>query len=163
MNFTKQIRIIFVILICLSLNAGCGNSAQKPLSVDPSPHTHKAPQKIYQTPVPTPPVLTTNDIESEAVSIEGVSKATAIVSEQEIYVGIELKPDIPKKLAPSREREVMNEVKSMNSQYKVMVTSDTDTVRLIKTVANGIAKGHTLSSFKDEINTIAAKMQAKNR
>jgi YhcN/YlaJ family sporulation lipoprotein len=166
---SKSVLLMFItLLIGVSLIAGgCSSAAKKPLQPMPStpvpstpvPNTPMTPDTT--SPAPTYPTEVANRAATEAGKIMGVNKATVIVSGKIIYIGLDLKANLDKQKSAEIEKNVVDRVKSMESGYTVMVSSDVDTVTRIKNVAQGIAQGKPLSSFKTEIENIGTRLTPK--
>jgi YhcN/YlaJ family sporulation lipoprotein len=153
---TRIISMVSILLlgICLAVS-GC-QTAQKPVSPTPNknphaitPQTQSYPQRIA------------NDATSEAVKVSGVRTAYAVVSGRNIYVGLELSGNGMN--SAQIEKNVADRVKQARGGFSVSVTSDKNTVALIKKTARGIAAGTPLSSFKGELNTLDQRLKSTLR
>jgi YhcN/YlaJ family sporulation lipoprotein len=100
--------------------------------------------------------------EKEAEKADGVRDATALVAGKSMYIGLDLEADLGQDKADMTENSVLNNVKNMDPSYKIMVSSDIDTVTRIKRVAQGIAAGRPLTSFSNEIKDIGTRMTPKS-
>lgn len=154
--------IVITVLIAASLAAGgCRNVARKP-TAPTTPPNFTTPAPTNNTPAPAAPAPTQKDISqqavAEAVKVNGVKTATAFVSGNTIYIGLELAANKSNMKPATIEKSVMDQVKLMQPGYTIMATSDKKTVAQIKTVAQGIAQGKPLSSFQKEINSINTKI-----
>lgn len=163
MKISKQILLIFTVLLmggCLIIG-GCTSASQKPANEPVAPVPAPTDQQNTtnnqaQTPYPTD---VSNRVSAEAAKVEGVNSATAIVSGNMIYIGLDLKADLDKNKSAAVEKNVTDRVKSIESNYTIAVTSDVDTVTRIKNVADGIAQGKPLSSFGQEIEDIVDRLK----
>lgn len=182
MKNSKSILLVLItILIGISLViGGCSTTAKKPAeNYTKTPATPKTPttpqvvkkpvQTLPNTPV-TPNTTSTaypkdvaNRVADAAGKVEGVNKATAVVSGKVIYVGLDLKSNLGKMTSAEIEKKVMDKVKNMESGYTVSVTSDIDTVTRIKNVAMGITQGKPISSFKNELENINTRLTPKSK
>lgn len=152
--------LIGTLLIGLLLvMGGCTSAAKKPIS--PTPNTPTTPKTTTPAPKYQNEVAKRSVVEANKVA--GVNKATAVVSGKTIYLGLDLKANLNKNQSKSTEKDVESRVKRMERGYTVMVTSDIDTVTRIKKVANGLAQGKPLSSFKNELETIGTRLTPKTR
>ncbi len=147
-------------LLGASLVFGGCSAAKKPTTPAPvAPGTPRA-----TTPAtPAYPKGVANRVTSEAKKVKDVRGATAIVSGKNIYLGLDLKPNVTKTKTKDVERAVLNKVKNMEPNYTVTVTSNVDTVTRIKNVARGISQGKTVSSFDREIREIGNRMTPKTK
>jgi YhcN/YlaJ family sporulation lipoprotein len=169
----KVLFTLAILLIGVSLIAGgCAGAAKKPAQPQPNPQapTIPVPGAGDPTPdnmsIPNPAVSTypkevADRAATEAGKVSGVEGATAIVSANTIYIGLDLKADLDKNMSTTVEKNVMNQVKKMESNYTIMVGSDADTVTRIKHVAQGVAQGQPLSSFMTEMQTIGTRFTPK--
>ncbi|PKM78019.1 MAG: hypothetical protein CVU90_04710 [Firmicutes bacterium HGW-Firmicutes-15] len=144
MNVSRQkLFILITILIGVCLVAG-GCSSQKPAK-----------------PMPGTPKEVANGIETEAQKVEGVNKATALVSDKNIYIGLDLKENIDKQKSTAIEKSVLDRMMYLEPNYAMGVTSDMDLVRKIRYVAQNFAQGNPLSSFQNEIMEIDQGISVK--
>jgi YhcN/YlaJ family sporulation lipoprotein len=144
------------------LLAGCQTS-QKPTTPQPNPQTT---QKTYMTSPDksmTSTTAETRQIAMKAEKADGVRDATALVAGKSMYIGLALEADLGQDKADMTENSVLNNVKNMDPSYKIMVSSDIDTVTRIKRVAQGIAAGRPLTSFSNEIKDIGTRMTPKSK
>lgn len=144
MNVSRQklfILITLLIGVCLA-TGGCG--------------TQKAAK-----PIPGTPKEVAKLVETEAVKVEGVKKAAALVSDRTIYVGLELKEKYGKQQITSIEQSVLDRTTYLEPSYNIGVSSDMMIVAKIKNVAMAFAKGTPLSSFKNEIKQIDQGVKLK--
>lgn len=147
-------------LLGASLVFGGCSAARKP--TPPAPGTPTAPKAT--TPAnQNYPKGVADRVANEAQKVTDVRGATAIVSGKNIYLGLDLKPNVAKTRTKDVERAVLNKVKNMEPNYTVTVTSNVDTVTRIKNVARGISQGKTVSSFDREIREIGNRMTPKTK
>ncbi len=155
-RFKLILSVCVILLLGLSLlTSGCGTTAKKPVQ----PTT----PKVTTPATPAYPTATAKKAASEASNISGVNKATAVVASKRIYIGLDLKADLGSQTSADVEKKVADQVKKMNPGYTVVVTSDIDTVTRLKNVANGIAQGKPLTSFKNELQQIDTRLTPNTR
>jgi YhcN/YlaJ family sporulation lipoprotein len=138
---------------------GCAKTSNNPV---PPPSTPTTPEATTPTP-DTYPTGVSNQAAEEAGKVAGVYKATALVSGDMIYIGLDLKANLDKTMSAAAEKNVTDQVKNIEPSYTVIVTSDVDTVTRIKNIAQGIAQGQPLSSFTNEIAIIATRLTPKSK
>ncbi len=168
MNTSKH-RLLVLIALLIVVNLviiGCSITAEKPaqpmLPTTPIPPQNASPTPMAKSPLnPASPMEAANQAVTEARKVMGVNGASAFVADKIIYIGLDLRENSDKHQSVVIEKNVMNSIISLNSGYTAKVTSDMDTVKLIKTVAQGIAQGRSISNFKNEVNDITIKMTPK--
>jgi len=144
LNVSRQklfILITLLIGVCL-VTGGC--SSQKPAK-----------------PMPGTPKEVANLVETEAGKVEGVNKATALVSDKTIYVGLELKGKLDKQQSTAIEQSVLDRTTYLEPDYNIGVSSDMEMVRKIKDVTMGFAQGNPLSNYNNEIMQIDQGVKLK--
>jgi YhcN/YlaJ family sporulation lipoprotein len=147
-------------LLGVSLVFGGCSAAKKPAT--PAPETTQTPNAT--TPAnQNYPKDVADKVANEAKKVKDVQSATAIVAGKNIYLGLDLKPDMAKAGTMEAEKAVLDRVKNMEPNYTVTVTSDIDTVTRIKNVASGIGQGKPISSFDKEIKEINTRMSPKTK
>lgn len=150
----KVVLLLVVLLVSICLLAGGCTSSKKPLT---SPENTRRPNAT----------TTTNDqalakkSAAEASKVQGVNKATAVVANRTIYIGLDLKSNAGKAQVANIQRMVASRVQPLQPNYKVMVTADMDTVTRIKGVSQGVSQGKPISSFTNEIKNINSRMTPK--
>lgn len=170
---TRLIFITLLIGICLVVS-GCSSTANKPPQPAPNPPIPSSPTPMPTSPGPntlrdpnaTSPAQTSvmevaNRAAMEAGKVVEVNEAAAIVQDKVIYIGLDLKANLTKLKITATEKNVMDRVKEIEPGYIVRVTSDTNTVAAIKTIAQGIAQGKSMTGFKKEMNMVMMKMVPK--
>jgi Sporulation lipoprotein YhcN/YlaJ (Spore_YhcN_YlaJ). len=98
---------------------------------------------------------------NDAENINGVNKAYAFVSDKIIYIGLDLNEDGSQSQSAAIEREARSKIESLRSGYTVRVTTDGNTVTLIRTVNQGLAQGQAFSDFNSEVHSVVVKMTPK--
>jgi len=111
--------------------------------------------------MPGSPQEVANLIETEAGKVEGVNKATALVADKTIYVGLELKEQQDKQQTTAIEQSVLDRMAYLEPEYNIGVTSDMAIVSKIKDVAMGFAQGNRLSTYSNEIMQIDQGVKLK--
>jgi YhcN/YlaJ family sporulation lipoprotein len=162
------VALFAAIAILTSVALGGCQPARKPLPSQPPPSPQSpSTQPQLQTPArqPAPPKTysgqqkSADDAARAAVKVAGVKSATAVVSGNTAYIGLELQPNMEKK-TDLIAREVAKRVRAANTGLKqVYVASDPDLVERIKKIADGIKKGQPVSSFASEMSEIARRIR----
>lgn len=149
---SRIISIVSVLLVGISLVIGGCQTSQKPVSPTPA-------KKQTATPaVPSYPQQTANRATAEAAKVSGVKSAYSVVSNRNIYIGLELTGTGTN--SAQIEKMVVDRVKKMESGYSVSATSDKNTVASIKNIARGVAGGKPLTSFKTELNKLDQRFKS---
>lgn len=147
------------------LSVGCGNPAPKPLSPEDtlfSAFPNPSPDPIPRTPViQISPQELVNQAVTDAEKIHGVNRAYAFVADKIIYIGLDISESNNHSQSTVMEKEARNRIEGMRSGYTVRVTSDGNTVKLIKTVNQGLAQGQAFSDFNNEVHRVVVKMTPK--
>jgi len=156
---------IIPLLVIVLVIAGCSPTAKKP--AEPMLPATPAPQNASPDPMmkvsinPISPMEITIKAVAEAGKVRGVQEAFGFVTDKVLYIGLDLKDNSGNLKSIDIEKNVINQINSINSGYVVRVTSDQDTVKLIKTVAQGIAQGLPMSDFSNEVHNVTVKMTPK--
>jgi YhcN/YlaJ family sporulation lipoprotein len=163
----KVLLMLTTVLIGLSLiSGGCAGTANKPAQPLPGAPSSNIPvpgagdptpdnMSIPNSPESTYPKEIADRAATEAGKVSGVENATAIVSGQVIYIGLDLKSNPDKNMSAKIEEDVMNKTKNLQPNYTITVSSDADAVNRIKQVAQGVEQGQPLSNFITEMENIA--------
>jgi len=114
-------------------------------------------------PMPGSPNEVANLVETEAGKIEGISKATALVADKTIYVGIEMKDKQNEQQSTIIEQSVLDRTTYLEPEYNIAVSSDIEIVGKIKNVAMGFAQGNPLSAYSNEIMQIDQGVKLKKQ
>jgi len=138
--------------------AGC-SSAKKP--VTPTPQTTKKTENTTPAPTTTNAQQVAKRCAAEANKVSGVNEATAVITGKTMYIGLDLNNNLSKSKVEEVEKTVLNRVKEMEPSYKIMVSSDADTVTRIKNVAQGVVQGKPISSFSKELQEIDSRITPK--
>jgi len=161
----KKSKPVLLMIITLLLGAslfagGCGTYAKKPVPqpTTPAPNTKMTPNET--SPGEASATDIANRAAKEAGKVTGVNAAAAIVADRVIYIGLDLNADVDNNESAAIEKNVMDRVNNMERGYTARVTSDKDTVARIRTVAQGVAQGKPISSFKQELDSIIVKMKS---
>ncbi|MDD3365452.1 MAG: YhcN/YlaJ family sporulation lipoprotein [Syntrophomonas sp.] len=166
MKTLRSTLIMFMTLligICLVVG-GCNSAAKKPIQPIPSAPMPASPEPNNPVNPNTPSSAQPSTMEVanraviEADKVMQVNKAAAIVQDNIIYIGLDLKANLGKQKIAATEKNVVDRVKKIETGYTVRVTSDMATVAAIKTIAEGIAEGKPMTSFKKEMDMIMMKM-----
>lgn len=99
----------------------------------------------------------------EANKVEGVRGSSAVVSGRNIYLGLDLNANLEKNRSAQVERNVLAQVKKVEPNYTVMVSSDVDIVTRIKRVGQGISQGKPISSFTKELEDIGTRIKPRTK
>jgi len=150
---TRIIATCFILILGVSLVIGGCQTSKKPVSPTPSekpqvtnPTTSKYPQQ------------TANRVTTEAAKVSGVKSAYTVISNRNIYIGLELNSATTS--AAQTEKMVVDRVKQMEPGYSVSATSDKNTVASIKSIARGVAGGKPLSNFKNDLDKIDQRLKS---
>lgn len=160
MKISQSVRHILVTLligICI-VGGGCGTYAKKP-----NPNTYTQPNNTLTPGETSPGQLSSQEISNkaamEAVRVSGVKSAAAIVSDQIIYVGLDLNEDVDKAKAADIEKNVLDRVAALDHKYTARVTSDKNNFAAIQTVSRGTLQGKSMSNYNNEMNMITTNMK----
>ncbi|AEG60244.1 YhcN/YlaJ family sporulation lipoprotein [Desulforamulus ruminis] len=143
-------------LLAVSLVFGGCTAAKKPAT----PNTQETPNAASPTDRNYPKDVA-DRVVAEANKVEGVRGSTAVISGKNVYLGLDLDPNLEKNSSAEVERKVLDRVKDMEKGYTVSVSSDVDTVTRIKNVARGISEGKPIASFNEELRDIGTRIQPK--
>jgi YhcN/YlaJ family sporulation lipoprotein len=166
----KRKNLVLLIFIALLLGftlitGGCGTTAQKPIENVPAPApttpTSETPEGTTNAPAYNTELA--NRIADEAGKVNGVTKANVLIADTNIYIGLDLLPNLNKTKSNAIEKTVTDKVKAMQPNYSVVVSSDTDMVTRINNVTNGIAQGTPISTFKNEIEIIGNRLNPQKQ
>jgi YhcN/YlaJ family sporulation lipoprotein len=164
----KSLLLLTVFAVSL-LAGGCSsNTSKKPLTPTPQTKQTQPAKKPLAKPQTTTPSTTISKqvadrAAAQAAMVKGVKGATAVVSGKELDIGLDLNANTQKGTVSSIENSVLNRVKNAEPGYTVYVTSDVDSVTRIKNVAQGVAKGTPITSFKNELQTLNSRIMVKSR
>jgi len=160
LKISQSVRLMFITLLigmCI-IAGGCGTYAKKP-----TPNTYTPPNTTLTPGATSPGQLSSQEISNkaamEAVKVSGVNSAAAIVSDQIIYVGLDLNADVDKAKAAEIEKNVLDRVATLDHKYTAKVTSDKNIVAAIKTVSQGTLQGKSMSNFNNEMHMITTNMK----
>ncbi len=173
--FKRILAVLMAVMLSATLAAGCRQPARKPAPPSsPAPKTAPSPRTTRVTPAPAKKPLggmpassaelhkLATKLAGEAAKVNGVKKATVVLSNTTAYVGLDLKPNITGAKTNTIKKDVGTRVKKADKRLtKVYVSTDVDTVTRIKRVADGIAKGKPISSFSRELSEIARRIVPK--
>ncbi len=142
MKRRSSIFLIFCVLVILTFTLCACSEARKPLPDNKNAPNERADKLAYM-----------------ADSVDGVKKATVVISGKMAYVGLDLDADIEEEQTNEVEKMVMDKVKGAEEAITtVYVTSDADTVTRIKKIAEGISEGKPVSSFGKELEEIGRRI-----
>ncbi|MFZ5649829.1 MAG: YhcN/YlaJ family sporulation lipoprotein [Bacillota bacterium] len=153
---------VTILLSVFVLTAMLGCPAQrKPLGEgNPPAPTAPAPQR----PLPTAPNESSqlaDALAAEAVKVQGVNKATVVLTGSTALVGVDLKPGAD---ANTVKDGVAKAVKSANNQIaNVLVSTDPELNSRLVRISKGIAEGRPISAFSSEITEIIKRLSPSAR
>lgn len=161
--------LLSAIVILVSVGfGGCQPAARKLLPSQPLPSPQASSGRLQPPATPRQPASPAGSPEPKAgadaavhaaVKVAGVRNATAIVSGNTAYIGLELQPGMEKQ-AGLIAREVAKRVKSATTSLKlVYVASNPDLVARVKQVADGMKQGKPVSSFSGDLMEIARRVK----
>lgn len=147
--------IILLSVFVLTAMTGCP-AQRKPLGEgNPPAPTAPAPQR----PLPTAPNESSrlaDALADEAVKVQGVNKATVVLTGSTALVGVDLKPGAD---ANTVKDGVAKAVKSANNQIaNVLVSTDPELNSRLVNISKGIAEGRPISAFSSEITEIIKRL-----
>ncbi len=146
MNVSRlKLFILITLLIGVCLVTG-GCSSQKPAK-----------------PMPGTPNEVASLVETEVGKVDGVNKATALVADKTIYVGLELKEKLDEQQSTIIEQSVLDRTTYLEPEYNIGVSSDMEIVGKIKDVAMGFAQGNPLSTYSNDIMQIDQGIKLKKQ
>ena len=142
------------------LFTGCA-AAKKPMPQE-QPET-KAPNSIT-APNYSPTTRNQNypyDVAERAIEqanqVEGVHDSAVVISGNNIYLGLDLRPNLDQHRSSQIEKNVLAQVSEPD--YTVTVSSDPAIVTRIQQVSQGISQGKPISSFKNQIEEIGTRIR----
>ncbi|MFZ5648674.1 MAG: YhcN/YlaJ family sporulation lipoprotein [Bacillota bacterium] len=142
---------VFIVMATL----GC-TALRKPLGQgNPPAPTEPAPQR----PLPNAPNESSRLAEAlaaEAVKVQGVNKATVVLTGSTALVGIDMKPGAD---ANTVKDGVVKAVKNASNQVaNVLVSTNPDLNSRLVRISKGIAEGRPISAFSAEITEIIKRL-----
>jgi len=165
-RFTALLPAI-VILVSVMLG-GCQPAARKLLPSQPLPSPQASSARLQPSATARQPASPAGSPESKAsadaavraaVKVAGVRNATAVVSGNTAYIGLDLQQGMEKRSGLIA-REVAKRVKSSTTSLKlVYVASNPDLVRRVKQVADGMKQGKPVSNFSGDLMEIARRIR----
>ncbi len=169
--------LIFFLALFLgsSFVAGC-TPARKPVPgpTDPTPGTNEqapgttdpAPGPVVPAPAPTENInreptgeqQRADKIAREVVRVEGVRKATVVVSDKTAYVGVEM-DNRDDSSAKRVKKDVVNRAMvAVPTLSVVNVTADPDLLTRLRKVSDGVKSGKPVSTFNRELTEISGRI-----
>ncbi|NEZ47195.1 YhcN/YlaJ family sporulation lipoprotein [Clostridium niameyense] len=164
-----------ILSLCLSLfllvfvGTGCANktSENPPANNNTNTagqkandNTNTADQKATEN--KTTPEVTNGDLSNRAkkiadelVKIDGIEKASVVISEKRALVGVTLPSSAEGKITNELKKKVEDKVKSTDKEIdNVAVSADADIYQRISKVSEGIIGGKGIKEFGDEIGEL---------
>lgn len=160
----KLMTVTIILAMLLIWMSGC-SVARKPAPPNTTPDTRSAPAPT--TPTPTKSLPTTpaevdrlaDRLAAEAQKVDGVNKATIILSGNTVIVGLKIKPDIEEKRTSEIKKEVVRRIKAADKRIRnVEVTTNPNIITRIKKIAKGIGQGRPISAFGREFEEILRRI-----
>lgn len=146
--------------------------APAPLPQTPPPANQTVPQ-VQTAPAPAAPMAPNNSqaaarqadrLSKVAANVAGVRKATVVVNNNAVYVGLDLNANVTGAQTNQVKRQVQERIKQqVGPQATVTVTADADAVRRLQQISAGIAAGQPVSSFADQLSEIGRRMMPNSR
>lgn len=140
----------------------------------PAPATPPAPERT----VPTPPARPTEPrpgaqaaadrLKAEAEKVPGVRAAVVVIAGKTAMVGIDLEPGVDKARAEEIKKQVADRLRTTIRTTSprlttVSVTEDPDLVTRLRRIADGLATGQPISTFRRELDEITRRISAVRR
>lgn len=157
---TRIISIISILLLGICLVIGGCQTSKKPTTPSKKPLVTTPAQKTRTTTPSTTayPKTTAKRVTAEAMKVAGVRSAYTVISNRNIYIGLEMKGTGTS--SAQVEKMVVSKVKKMEPGYSVSATSDKKTVASIKRIALGTAAGKPLTTFKTDLTGIEKRLKS---
>lgn len=101
-------------------------------------------------------------IAADVSKVNGVEKATVVVSGRTAFIGLTLRPNVEKSRTERIKSEVASRAKKVEPTLtRVNVTSDPNLVARIKRIADSVKSGKPVSGFASELAEIARRITPK--
>lgn len=156
----KRSRLIWLLILGLFASlvfTGC-QAQRKPAPTTPAP-TANNPSTLPTN--PTEMVKLSDRLAGEAAKVNGVNKATVVLSFNTALVGVDLKPGADANTVKS---EVGSVIKKSNNLIKnVLVSTDPELNSRLVRISRGIAQGKPVDTFASEINEIRNRLSPTAR
>lgn len=153
---TRIISTVSILILGISLVIGGCQTSKKPMN----PTTPAKRPQVTSPATPSYQTQTAKRVSAEATKVAGVTAAYTVVSSKNIYIGLGLSGMGTGTNSAQVEKMVVDRVKKMEFGYSVYATSDKNTVASIKNIADDIAGGKPLSSFKTQLNNIDQRIKS---
>lgn len=157
----KSSRLIWLLILGLLVSlafTGC-QAQRKPVPGAPGAGTAPAPTANNPTALPTNPTemaKMSDSLAKEAAKVEGVNKATVVLTLNTALVGLDLKPGADANTVKS---EVGSVIKKSNNLIKnVLVSTDPELNSRLVRISRGIAQGKPVDTFTKEIDEIRSRL-----
>jgi len=131
-----------------------------------SPEQRPGPMEDDKSPSPAPstPSNSQEDEKAEELAkkineLEDVNSATVVITENQAWVGVDLKADVEDEMTDEMKDEITSLIKKEDNKIDtVYVTADADTVTRIRNIARDVASGKPISGFIDELNELGRRI-----
>jgi len=98
-----------------------------------------------------------------AEKVEGVKRATVVVSGSTAFVGLEVESNVDESEVDKVKTNAMKAVQGADDSIKtVNITTDPNLITRLKKIAQGIEDGKPVSSFTKELNELAQRISPKS-
>lgn len=161
MKIKRLISLLLVGILVLLASLGC-SAQRKPETGQGNPPAPTAPAPARPLPTnPTDSSRLADKLAGDALKVNGVDRATVVLTGSTAIVGCNLKPGAD---AAAVKNEVASAVKQSDSRVKnVLVSTDPELNQRIVRISRGVAEGRPLSGFSQEINELLKRLSPAAR
>ncbi|MGQ9556924.1 MAG: YhcN/YlaJ family sporulation lipoprotein [Desulfurispora sp.] len=151
---------IGLLVLLVLLVVGCQPQRKPAPATDNTGRLVPAPGATQTLPVnPAEASALARRLAARAAQVDGVNRATVVLSGNTAMVGLDIKAKLPKSRIDAIKKEVAAVIKKEDTRIRdVLVSTDADMVTRLKKIASGINEGRPVSSFRDEINDIMRRL-----
>lgn len=133
------------------------------MAVSCAPQKRPAPTPTPTQPTTPQPMQTENNranaLAKKISQMNDINSATVVLSNNNAWVGIDLKANVENKMSNETKNEVTRIVKEAEPNINtVYVTADADTVTRLRNITRDIAAGKPVSGFINELNEIGRRI-----
>lgn len=152
---TNILSLCLALFLLVFVGTGCSNKTKENPPANNNANT--AEQKATEN--KTTPEVTKGDLSNRAkkiadelVKIDGIEKASVVISEKRALVGVTLPSSAEGKITNELKKKVEDKVKSTDKEIEnVAVSADADIYQRISKVSEGIKGGKGIKEFGDEV------------
>lgn len=155
-KINRLFSLLIIGLLVLLASIGCSPQRRPEIGQgNPPAPTAPAPS----APLPTNPTqsnLLAEKLAAEAIRVNGVDRATVVLTGSTAIVGCNLKPGAD---ANKVKNEVANVVKGADNRVKnVLVSTDPELNQRIVRISKGLARGRPISAFSNEVSELLKRL-----